>query len=118
MVSREQLNPGHEYHVSFSFDTVYSLTSKPLYYSNPGFQVFNKTTNEYVYNESPTYDLTGQPNFSGSNLIFNEENNHWAMNNQIRSDVFEGIQLDILQTYITPQLIQQKQAGLEIVSVM
>ena len=90
--------------MSFSFDTVYSLTSKPLYLSNPGFQVFNKTTNEYVYNESPTYNLTGQPNFSGSNLVFNEENNHWGMNNQIRSDVFEGIQLDILQTYITPSI--------------
>jgi len=104
VVSREQLNAGHEYHVSFSFDTVYSLTSKPLYISNPGFQVFNKTSNEYVYNESPTYDLTGQPNFSGSNLVFNEENNHWGMNNQMRSDVFEGIQLDILQTYITPSI--------------
>ena len=49
---QRQLNAGHEYHVSFSFDTVYSLTSKPLYLSNPGFQVFNKTTNEYVYNET------------------------------------------------------------------
>ena len=82
VVSREQLKHGHEYHVSFRFDTVYSLASKPLYFSNPGFQVLNKTENEYVYNESPTYDLTGQPNFSGSNLIFNEENSHWSMNNK------------------------------------
>ena len=73
VVSREQLKPGHEYHVSFTFDTVYSLTSKPLYFSNPGFQVFNKTEGEFVYSETPTYGLTGQPNFSGSNLIFNDE---------------------------------------------
>ena len=104
VVSRGQLNPGHEYHVSFSFDTVYSLTSKPLYFSNPGFQVFNKTEGEYVYNETPTYDLTGQPNFSGANLIFNEDNNHWAMNNEVRSDVFDGIQLDISQMFTTPSI--------------
>ena len=104
VVSPEQLKPGHEYHVSFSFDTVYSLTSKPLYFSNPGFQVFNKTDGEYVYNESPTYDLTGQPNFSGSNLIFNEENNHWEMNDEVLSDVFDGIQLDISQMYTTPTI--------------
>ena len=104
VVSREQLKPGHEYHVSFTFDTVYSLTSKPLYFSNPGFQVFNKTEGEFVYSETPTYGLTGQPNFSGSNLIFNDENDHWAMNNEVRSDVFDGIQLDILQTFTTPSL--------------
>ena len=104
VVSREQLKPGHEYHVSFTFDTVYSLTSKPLYFSNPGFQVFNKTEGEFVYSETPTYGLTGQPNFSGSNLIFNDENDHWAMNNEVRSDVFDGIQLDILQTFTTPSI--------------
>ena len=52
--------------------------------------MYNKTAGTIVYNESPTYELTGQPNFSGSNLIYNEQNSHWEMNNNIVSDVLRG----------------------------
>ena len=104
VVSREQLKPGNEYQVTFNFDTIYDELSKPIYYSNPGYQVFNKTSGVFVYNESPTYDITGQPNFSGSNLVFNEDNEHWEMNNDILSDVFEGLQLDISQLYVKPTI--------------
>ena len=104
VVSREQLKPGNEYHVTFNFDTVFNELLRPAYYNNPGYKVFNKTEGVEVYNESPTYNLTGQPNFSGSNLVYNEENNHWAMNNNIVSDVFEGLQLDISQLYTTPNI--------------
>ena len=104
VVSREQLKLGNEYHVTFHFDTVYNQLLKPVYYTNPGFQIFNKTNGTLVYNESPAYDLTGQPNFSGSNLTFNEENNHWSMNKKVVSDVFDGLQLDISQVFTTPTL--------------
>ena len=104
VVSREQLKLGNEYHVTFHFDTVYNQLLKPIYYTNPGFQIFNKTNGTLVYNESPAYDLTGQPNFSGSNLTFNEENNHWSMNKKVVSDVFDGLQLNISQVFITPTL--------------
>ena len=104
VVSREQLKLGNEYHVTFHFDTVYNQLLKPIYYTNPGFQIFNKTNGTLVYNESPAYDLTGQPNFSGSNLTFNEENNHWSMNKKVVSDVFDGLQLDISQVFTTPTL--------------
>ena len=104
VVSREQLKPGSEYHVTFTFDTIFNELLRPAYYSNPGYQVYNKTAGTIVYNESPTYELTGQPNFSGSNLIYNEQNNHWEMNNNIVSDVFEGIQLEISQLHIVPTI--------------
>ena len=90
--------------MTFHFDTVYNQLLKPIYYTNPGFQIFNKTNGTLVYNESPAYDLTGQPNFSGSNLTFNEENNHWSMNKKVVSDVFDGLQLDISQVFTTPTL--------------
>ena len=104
VVSREQLKLGNEYHVTFYFDTVYNQLLKPIYYTNPGFQIFNKTNGALVYNESPTYDLTGQPNFSGSNLTFNKENNHWSMNKKVISDVFDGLQLNISQVFTIPTL--------------
>ena len=104
VVSREQLKLGNEYHVTFHFDTVFNQLLKPIYYTNPGFQIFNKTNGTLVYNESPAYDLTGQPNFSGSNLTFNEENNHWSMNKKVVSDVFDGLQLNISQVFTTPNL--------------
>ncbi len=104
VVSREQLKPGSEYHVTFTFDTIFNELLRPAYYSNPGYQVYNKTAGTIVYNESPTYELTGQPNFSGSNLIYNEQNNHWEMNNNIVSDVFDGIQLEISQLHIVPTI--------------
>ena len=102
VVSRGQLKPGSEYYVTFSFDTVFNELSRPAYYNNPGYQVYNRTEGTTVYGESPTYELTGQPNFSGSNLIYNEQNSHWEMNNNIVSDVFEGVQLDISQLYTVP----------------
>ena len=64
----------------------------------------NKSTNEDIYYESPVYDVTGQPNFSGSNLLYDEENLFWYMNPVVISDVFDGIQLNINQPHITPTL--------------
>jgi hypothetical protein len=104
IVSREQLDPGSEYYMTFNFDTVKNEIDRPLFYSNPGFQVFNKTKNEKIYSESPLYDETGQPNFSGNNLIFNESDSSWVMNESLKSDVFEGLQLSIDQTSVTPTL--------------
>ena len=104
IVSREQLDPGSEYYMTFNFDTVKNEIDRPLFYSNPGFQVFNKTKNEKIYSESPLYDETGQPNFSGNNLLFNESDSSWLLNASLKSDVFEGLQLTINQTSVTPTL--------------
>jgi len=102
--SREQLKPGNEYHVSFSFDTVFNDLNRPLFFTNPGFRVINKSTNQEIYYESPVYDITGQPNFSGSNLLYDKESIYWYMNPVVLSDVFDGIQLSINQGYIIPTL--------------
>ena len=106
IVSREQLVPGTEYHITFNFDTIFTDNNPPRksLYTTPGFKVFNKTSNNIVYNESPLYELTGQPNFSGSNLIYDEDQNYWNMNNEIISDIFEGIQISIEQSYLTPTI--------------
>ena len=104
ITSREQILPGNEYYVTFNFDTVFNELERPEFYSNPGFKVFNKTSNKQIYSESPVYDITGQPNFSGSNLIFNENENSWFMNTSVLSDVFEGLQLNINQKNFTPTL--------------
>ena len=102
--AREQLQLGNEYHVTFNFDTVFNSLNRPMFFTNPGFRVFNKTSNQEVYFESPYYEPSGQPNFSGSNLIFNEAENYWSMNKSVLSDVFEGIQLNINQNNLTPTL--------------
>ena len=102
--SKEQLKPGSEYHVTFNFDTVFNDLNRPLFYTNPGFRVLSKSTNEEIYYESPVYDITGQPNFSGSNLLYDEEDLFWYMNPVVISDVFDGIQLNINQPYMVPTL--------------
>ena len=102
--SKEQIRPGNEYHVTFNFDTVFNDLNRPLFYTNPGFKVLNKSTNQEVYYESPVYDITGQPNFSGSNLLYDEEDLYWYMNPVVISDVFDGIQLNINQPHIIPTL--------------
>ena len=102
--SKEQLKPGNEYHVTFNFDTVFNDLNRPLFYTNPGFRVLSKSTNEEIYYESPVYDITGQPNFSGSNLLYDEEDLFWYMSPVVISDVFDGIQLNINQPYMVPTL--------------
>ena len=104
IVSREQLKFGNEYHVTFSFDTVFNELNRPEFFTNSGFTVLNKASNEKIYYESPFYDITGQSNFSGSNLIYNEEKEYWSMNSVVLSDVFEGIQLSIEQNKLIPEL--------------
>ena len=102
--AREQLQLGNEYHVTFNFDTVFNDLNRPEFFTNPGFRVINKTTNQEVYFESPLYDLTGQPNFSGANLLYDDTEGFWSMNTVVLSDVFEGVQLSINQNNITPTL--------------
>lgn len=104
IVSRVQLVPGSEYIVTFNFDTVKNELERPKFFSNPGFNVFNVTNDINIYSESPLYDATGQPNFSGSNLIFDEDDDYWSMNTIVNSDVFEGLQLTINQNNIIPTL--------------
>ena len=108
IASREQVIPGNDYFITFNFDTVFNDLERPIVFSNPGFKVFNKTKNQQIYSESPLYDITGQPNYSGSNLLFNEDENAWFMNNNVLSDVFEGLQLSINQKKIMPVLDSAK----------
>ena len=102
--SREQLQLGSEYHVTFDFDTVFNDLNRPVFFTNPGFKVYNKTIEQEIYFESPVYDIMGQPNFSGSNLLYNEEELYWYMNPVVISDVFDGLQLEIDQPFIIPTL--------------
>ena len=102
--AREQLQLGSEYYVTFNFDTVFNDLNRPEFFTNPGFKVYNKSTGQEVYFESPVYDITGQPNFSGYNLLYNQEESYWSMNTVVLSDVFEGIQLNINQNHVTPIL--------------
>ena len=104
IVSREQLVPGSEYFLTFNFDTVKNELERPKFYSNSGFKIYNKTDNRNIYSESPLYDMTGQPNFSGSNLLYDEDDESWSMNTTVKSDVFEGLQLTINQTNVIPTL--------------
>ena len=132
IVSLEDLNPGNEYQVTFQMDTIYknfSFSNNPAipqFYTNNGFTVLNKTTNEQVYMESPFYGTSGQPNFSGTNLkvvkadtsidsttgnidyIIDE---YYSMDNEILSDVFEGIQLNIIDNHYVPAQLDSANTG-------
>jgi len=108
IVSREQLLYGNEYYITFDFDTVLGAFNRPEFYTNPGFKVYNKTKDSLIYLESPLYDFTDQPNFSGTNLIYNADKEAWIMNNEVISDVFEGMQININQKTTTPTLDSSK----------
>ncbi len=105
LASRSELKPGNKYMVTFDFDTSYNEESLPIYFTNPGYSVFNKTTGEIVYKESPIDELNpGRTNYSGTNLLYNESTETWSLNNIVFSDVFEGLQLKIGQNSTIPQL--------------
>ena len=105
LASRSELKPGNKYMVTFDFDTSYNEESLPIYFTNPGYSVFNKTTGQIVYKESPIDALNpGRTNYSGTNLLYNESTETWSLNNIVFSDVFEGLQLKIGQNSTIPQL--------------
>ena len=104
VASKEQLRFENEYMLTFDFDTIFNDLGRAIHYSNPGFTIFNQTQGEEVYNESPNFEFTGQPNFSGSNLLYNSENDFWGMNKEVLSDVFEGLQVKIEQKFTIPNL--------------
>ena len=101
---KEGVQQMNDYFITFDSDTVFNEFDRPAFFNNPGFKVFNNTTGQMVYNESPKYELTGQPNFSASNLVYNQEQDYWNMNNDILSDVFEGLQITISQKNLIPTL--------------
>ena len=101
---KEGVQQMNDYFITFDSDTVFNEFDRPAFFNNPGFKVFNSTTGQMVYNESPKYELTGQPNFSASNLVYNQEQDYWNMNNEILSDVFEGLQITISQKNLIPTL--------------
>ena len=101
---KEGVQQMNDYFITFDSDTVFNEFDRPAFFNNPGFKVFNSTTGQMVYNESPKYELTGQPNFSASNLVYNQEQDYWNMNNDILSDVFEGLQITISQKNLIPTL--------------
>ena len=73
IASRSQLKPGSEYIVTFDFDTAYNEQNLPIYFTNPGYSVFNKTTGQIVYKENSIDELNpNRTNFSGTNLVYDE----------------------------------------------
>jgi hypothetical protein len=105
IASRSELKPGNEYIITFDFDTAYNELNRPIYFSNPGYSVFNKTTGQIVYKENSIDELNpNRTNFPGKNLIYNESTDTWSLNNIVLSDVFEGLQLKISQNSTIPTL--------------
>ena len=100
---REQLNHGDEYYITFNFDTINNTLSRPMFYTNPGFSIYNLTKSEEAYSETPFFGSTNIPNFSGSNLKYSDEG-YWSMDNSILSDIFDGLQLSINQDILIPTL--------------
>ena len=58
--------------MTFNFDTVFNDLNRPLFYTNPGFKVLNKSTNKR-YTTALYMISLGQPNFSRSNLLYDEK---------------------------------------------
>ena len=104
IASRSQIKFGNKYRMIFDLDTAYNELNRPTYYANPGFTIINKSTGQEIYRESPISELTNHANFRGTNLVYDESTDIWSMNTEVITDVFEGLQLNILQTYITPTL--------------
>ena len=105
LVSQSELKQGNKYIVTFEFDTAYNEQSLPIYFTNPGYSVFNKTTGKIVYKETSIDELNpDRTNFSGRNLLYDESTKTWSLNNNVLSDVFEGVQLKINQNSTIPTL--------------
>jgi len=105
LASLSELKPGNEYIVTFDFDTAYNEQNLPIYFTNPGYSVFNKTSGQIVYKENSIDELNpNRTNFSGTNLVYNESTDTWSLNNNVLSDVFEGLQLKISQNSTIPTL--------------
>ncbi len=104
IASRSQLKYGNTYQITFDADTAYNSQNRASYYSNPGFSVYNKTSQQEIYRESPIFELTGHANFRNNNLLYSQTADIWNMNNSVVTDVFEGIQLSISQKSTIPIL--------------
>ena len=85
----------HKYKVKFHVDIleychIEIFRSKyDLLYLNNGFSVYDMTEGDsLVYRESPE-------SFPGKNLMYDEVEGNWFINGSIKSDPFEGIQMNI-----------------------
>lgn len=104
---RDQVVDGGVYEVTFLVDTLYNKANNPQYYITNGFEVtrISDDEREVVYSESPV-DSLGNTNFVLNNLTYNEISDYWSLSSDstIVSDPFDGIQLQIHQDVMIPEL--------------
>jgi hypothetical protein len=102
ILAQNDLRPGHDYAVTFSIDTVYSVASydKGFLYVNNGFSVHDVTDdNAVVYQETPA-------RYAYENIQYDDSLDAYYLRSgvEIRSDIFHGLRLRIQQPVATPVL--------------
>ncbi|MBD3223209.1 MAG: hypothetical protein GF313_00655 [Caldithrix sp.] len=93
IIANNSLEPGSEYKVKFSIDTLESVNDYDhgLLYTTNGLTVYNETNGgQMVYSESPD-------NFTFNNLVYDDTLDYWTFRTgeSISTDVFEGLRLKI-----------------------
>ena len=104
VAARGQVVDKKNYGLIFKTDTVYTASNRPSNYNISGLEVIDLISNNVIYDESPTDNITGQANYVGENLLYSETSDSWSMNNIVLTDVFDGIQLEINQPHLSPVL--------------
>ncbi len=105
--ARDQIEDGHTYEVTFLIDTLVNDRSNPSHYITSGYKVSDITSGSpiVVYSES-RFDSSGNSNYSVENLILDEGLNTWTLNPDtlIKTDIFDGLQLQIDQRVTEPEI--------------